>query len=260
MNELERKPYSSESMRVRCPHCRKLYLVQFADIKEARPRFECVQCHERFWLSLPDMDESQEMVGLPIQLKEPVVAPTKPRAGTLAPSSPVKNTEPCPKCFKIVTSGTAECPHCGILINKAKELAFAEEGIPRSETLSNAWKKVLADYGNENLHNEFLRLAQRERNLHYAAAQYGQMMKLMSSDEITRQRIAEVQALASLAVSRTREPLTGRPSRLWQVPLAASAMMIVVGMVVPMFRNMVGVGAAFFFLALAIQIQMRRRS
>jgi hypothetical protein len=35
--------------------------------------------------------------------------------------------------------------------------------------------------------------------------------------------------------------------------------MILVGTFVPVFRNMIGVGAAFLFLALALQIQFRRR-
>src|SRR5258708_4496219 len=141
MNEMERKPYSSESMRVRCPHCRKLYLVQFNDVKEAKPRFECVQCHERFWLSLPDMDLSAELQGLPVKMKEvPQAQVKRPDALT------AKSTEPCPKCFKIVQTGTPECPHCGVLINKMKELAFAEDGMPRSEALATAWKKVLANY------------------------------------------------------------------------------------------------------------------
>ena len=69
-NEMERTPYVSESLRVRCPECRKLYMVQFGDIGEAKPRFECVQCRTRFWLSLPEMDLSRELTGIPLQVKE----------------------------------------------------------------------------------------------------------------------------------------------------------------------------------------------
>src|SRR4051812_46545989 len=78
MRELERKPYSSEALRVRCPHCRKLYMVQYGDVKEAKPRFECVQCHNRFWLAMADMDfTSGEVSGLPIEVKSaPVPRPS----------------------------------------------------------------------------------------------------------------------------------------------------------------------------------------
>jgi hypothetical protein len=259
MNELERKPYSSESMRVRCPHCRKLYLVQYADVKEARPRFECVQCHERFWLSMPDTDVATELTGIPVQMKEAPPAVIKAKRVVAVN----KNSEPCPKCFKLISAGTSECPHCGVLIQKMKDLAFTENTVPHSDGLATAWKKVVADYATDATHAEFLRLCQREQNLAFAAGQYGQMQKLMPSDETTRKRISEVQALASVMVPRSSRArgakLGGDPSRLWQIPLMASVLMMIVGVFVPVFRNMVGVGAAFFFLALAFQIQFRRR-
>lgn len=256
-NEVERTPHAShESMRVRCPQCRKLYLVQYSDIKEARPRFECVQCHERFWLSIPEMDLSGEITGIPVQMKE-VPSAQKPKRTVTA----TRNSEPCPKCFKLVAPGTAECPHCGVLINKVKELAFTEITVPHSEALSTAWKKVVADYGNEAVHDEFMRLAQHESNLGFAATQYNQMQSLMPSDETTLKRLQEVQALGSVMIPTPgrKRKLGGDPSRLWQIPLMAAVLMIIVGMVIPMFRNMVGVGAAFFFLALAFQIQFRRK-
>jgi hypothetical protein len=65
-------------MRVRCPHCRKLYLVQFADVKESKPKFECIQCRSKFWLSLPDMDLSAEITGIPVHVKD-VPRPAGPR-------------------------------------------------------------------------------------------------------------------------------------------------------------------------------------
>lgn len=244
MNEMERKPYSSESMRVRCPQCRKLYMVQFSDVKEAKPRFECIQCHSRFWLSLPDMDLASELIGLPMQVKE---APAK-----------VKTT--CPKCFKAVEAGKTECGHCGIVVAKWKELNFLESGPPRSTELNGAWKKVLANYGDESLHSEFIKLAQHEGNLPYAAIQYGQMQNLMPTDDTTKKRVREVQALGSVLTVKDQTSLPRTPVlRLWQIPLVVSVLMMLVGMVLPVFRNIVGVGAAFFFLALALQLQFGRR-
>lgn len=248
---MERTPYSSESFRVRCPHCRKLYLVQFHDIQEAKPRFECVQCHSRFWLSLPDMDLTNELVGLPLQVKE---VPQKPKA-------PAKETEPCPKCFKPVAINATECTHCGVMISKAKAgLDFVDTIPARSGTLETAWRKVMADYSEEQAHQEFIRMAQTERNLPYAAAQYGQMQKLMPTDEITKRRIQEVQTLASTMLPPRGEPKPKRMyPRLWQIPLLGATILIIVGMYLPMFRQIVGLGAAFLFLGIAMQLQLRRR-
>ena len=226
LQEVERAPYPSESMRVRCPQCRKLYLVQLNDVKEAKPRFECVQCHARFCVSLSEADLHAEITGIPLQMR------------SASPAS--------------------------------------DGGLPRSKDLAAAWKRVIANYTDEALHSDFLRLAHRERNLPYAAAQYGQMLKLMPSDEIALKRIAEVQALGSLVLmpneqlgndkqwteEKRQRPALSTPRRylrLWQVPVLMALIMMILGLLLPVLRNMVGVGAAFFFLALVAQIHFGRR-
>jgi hypothetical protein len=283
-NGMERTPYVTETLRVRCPGCRKLYLVQYHDIQEAKPRFECVQCHGRFWLSLPDMDLTSELTGIPLQVKEAPAAPMrarKPQSG----SGAAAKTEPCPKCFKPNTLSASECSSCGVLLSKARasELAFTEPGVPpHSPQLEAAWKKVIADFNDESLHIEFMKMAERERALPYAAAQYGQMQKLMPTDEVTKRKIAEIQALADTLMppragglfatgsaqaglangqAAGKERFAKKPyARVWQLPLLGAAILIIAGMWIPFFRNLVGVGAAFLFLAVAMQMQFGRRS
>ncbi len=264
--EMERTPFSTDSFRVRCPHCRKLYIVQFADIQEAKPRFECSQCHDRFWLSMPDMDLSSELNGLPLQVKE---APLVKAPAKSSIKSPVRKpavaveTEPCPKCFKPNLVTARECGHCGVLIAKAKAatLSFDEPVPAHSAALKIAWNKVVDDYSDEKLHNDFVRMANAEGKIPYAAAQYGQMQKLMPTDEITRQRIREVRALAQVMVPDRAAKLDRARMypRLWQLPLLGAAILIIVGLTVPMFRNIVGLGAAFLFLGIAMQLQLRKR-
>jgi hypothetical protein len=248
MQEMERTPLSSaESLRVRCPHCRKLYLVQFTDIREAKPRFECVQCRTRFWLSLGDVDLSQELVGLPLQQRE----------------APLKKTEPCPKCFKPVEAGRSDCGACGVVLEKARSTPnFIENMPPHSANLETLWKKVIGNYAEPALHNDFIRACQRERNLAYAGAQYALLIKLMPSDEITQKRLGEIKALgSSLMPSVARgKPQLKSPAyfRMWHFPLMAAVIVIIVGMVLPMFRNLVGLGAMLLFLAMALRIQFRK--
>jgi hypothetical protein len=252
--------FSTESFRVRCPHCRKLYLVQFSDVQEAKPRFECSQCHERFWISLPDMDLSSELIGLPLKVKEaPLLKVPLPAS---SPSVAIE-TEPCPKCFKPNALNARECGHCGVLIAKAKAASLSfDEPIPaHSAVLNGMWQKIVDNYGDEKLHADFIRASERERKIPYAAAQYGQMQKLMPTDEITKQRIKEVQALGETMMPPGKKASL-RPRmypRLWQIPLLGAAILIIVGLALPMFRNIVGVGAAFLFLGIAMQLQLRRR-
>lgn len=247
-----RAPYTAESLRVRCPHCRKLYLVQLGDIREAKPRFECVQCHDRFWISLGEMDLSSELTGLPVQVKEiPQPLPVVPAKIPVSQA-----TEPCPRCFKLVPVGARECGHCGVMISKARVGLDFHEPLPaHSTTLDLAWKRVVDDYENDNVHQEFLRQAQREYNIAYAAAQYGQMAKLMPTDAITRKRVNEVQALGSVMLPPRPERRKARfgYARLWQVPFFGAILLILIGIFIPFFRNLVGVGAAFLFLALALR-------
>ncbi|MGE3681853.1 MAG: hypothetical protein AB7G93_09015 [Bdellovibrionales bacterium] len=273
--EMERTPTSSpefattesagaESLKVRCPQCRKLYLVAFTDIHEAKPRFECVQCRSRFWLSLADVDLSAEVEGLPLPIKAPPLKLREQRREPAVPGPAAKELEPCPKCFRPSPVGAHECPHCGVMIDKLKSgLSFTDSVPAHSNHLNALWKKVVADYANEDAHAEFLRASQRERNLAYAAAQYGQMEKLMPADETTRRRVREIQALGTAMlpppVAKRKRPLPIYRIRAWQIPMIIAVFLMAMGVVSQVFRNMVGVGAAFLFLALALKIHLRRR-
>lgn len=257
-SDLERKPLASDSFRVRCPHCRKLYLVQLNDVHEAKPRFECVQCHSRFWLMMGDLDFREEITGVPLQLKG-----TALKSQVSKSSSTVVQTKPCPKCQKSMAVNAAECIHCGVIFEKLKELAARESLPPHSEGVAGAWRKVIEDYGNEAVHVAFIQMAHRENALAYAGAQYNQLSMLMPADETARRHIREVQALGSMMLpdrDKDKKAYASIPySRVWQVPLAAAVIMMVVGIFLPVFRNMVGVGAAIFFIALALRFQQRPR-
>jgi hypothetical protein len=262
---LESKRSGADSLRVRCPHCRKLYLVQYADIHEAKPRFECVQCHNRFWLSIADIDVQSEIMGIPIQLKE---APPRLKASREVMEAFKGPTEPCPKCDKLNPKDSRECVHCGVLMERHREVVKEAEKpalFRVSPRLENFWQRVLADYTNETLHRDFINACQKENNLIYAASQYAQMQKVMPSDEMASRRIREVQGLAMSFVPEAEKRGEERGYlrgyfRLWQIPLLGAAVLIITGLALPPFRNMAGVGAAFLFLAIALQLQFYKRS
>jgi hypothetical protein len=208
-------------------------------------------------LSLADMDLAGEIQGIPLQVKE---IPAKARPAT-ATAAAVKK-DPCPKCFKPVEVGRNECPHCGVMIDRYRSSMTFQDGVPpHSPTLGALWKRIVADYGDESLHAEFLRACQRERNLPYAGAQYLAMQKLMPTDEATAKRLKEIQALGSIMIPASNPALRVPRfyARLWQVPLMGATIVVIVGMLAPMFRNLVGLGAVLFFVAMALRFQFRRR-
>ncbi len=248
--DIERTQLSSpESLRVRCPHCRKLYLVQYTDIQEAKPRFECVECRDRFWISLSDMDFSTEVDGLPVHVKEP-----PPKSSLKAKNIPGMG-DPCPKCFKLTPRGQPECVHCGVVISKMRELEFKEPVPTHSGHLELLWHKVISAYDMSNAHDDFMRACQADGNLQYAGSLYSQMLKLMPMDEITLKRLDQVKALSTIMMPepKTEPPFWRTSTRLWQVPLMGGVICLVVGMTLPPFRNIAGVGAAFLFLAVALR-------
>lgn len=254
MRDMERTPISTppESLRVRCPHCRKLYLVQYSDIQESKPRFECVECHDRFWISLAEMDFSVEVDGLPLSVKE---APAVAR-GRVSESGA---TEECPKCHKLTPRFAPDCVHCGVVLSKTRKALTFRENLPaHSPRLEQLWHKVIGAYDDVALHDEFIAAAESERALPYAAALYAQMKKLMPVDETTLARLRQIEAMGAAMVPEV--PAKGdvhpwRASRLWQFPLLAGVMLLVIGMSSPAMRNIAGLGAAFVFMA----IVMKRR-
>lgn len=254
MREMERTPISNpESLRVRCPHCRKLYLVQIQDIQESRPRFECIQCHSRFWLELAQIDFRSEVEGIPLPIREPLPARPRPKSDQAAA------TEPCPKCFRAVPAQSTECTHCGVVISKYKGAIedFKESStLPaHSAKLASLWKAVIANYENRSAHDTFLLACQRDDNLAYAGAQYAQMQMLMPSDETTKSRVQQIQKLGLSLIPNGEGSLSSqRPkSRAWQLPIIVGALLIFVGLWMPTFRNMAGVGAAFLFLSYTLR-------
>lgn len=245
-----------ESIRVRCPHCRKLYLVQYNDIQESRPRFECVSCRQRFWISLGEMDFSSEVDGIPITAKE-IPQPSIAKAKVEARAA---ETEPCPKCFKLVAKNSQECTHCGVVIPKYRDaLTFKESTPAHSQQLDGLWQRILAAYDDEARHEEFIKVAQRERNLAYAAYQYAQMKSLMPTDDATARRVRQVQALSEMLLPPREERSTATRAtrrfypRVWQLPLLAGVLLLAVGISISSFRNLAGLGAAFLFLAVALK-------
>lgn len=220
---------ATETLRVRCPNCRKLYLVQYADIQEAKPRFECIQCRSRFWLALDEIDLKSEALGIPIQLKE---SPRKTQVKAQVASEKV-NVEP------FVGSS------------------------PASRELKDMWKQVISDYANEDLHNRFISHCQLQDDLAYAAEMYASMKRLMPSDELTEAYLKRLTTMGSIAMGMqtpSHKGWTGaRLERLAHVPTFLGAALIVMGIAAPLFRNMVGVGAAILFASLAVHFQLRRR-
>ena len=236
--------FSSEALRVRCPHCRKLYLVQRADIRETKPRFECVQCHERFWLATEEIDASQEIVGLPIQVREV--------------SKPLK-VEPCPKCRAPIAVGSLECTSCGVVVSKWRAARSQKSGtVVASDVLQRQWQKVMDDFSHSNTHQDFILACRRHGNLPFAAQQYGHLAQVLPGDDQIRQRLVEIEALSLSEIPVSDKKFRPTMPKIWQVPLILGSVMMFLGLVSPMLRNLMSVGAVLMFLSVTLRWQLNR--
>lgn len=244
-----------DSLRVRCPKCTKLYMVQMRDIHETRPRFECVSCHERFWISYPECLGAEEVTGLRIDQLE-----VKMPAAVVAAAEGLKPSEDnCPKCHKSLQAGMEDCPHCGVIPAKFLGLKTASR-IQGSERLSVQWKKIIDDYENEDLHQQFIKISSMENNLAYASAQYAQLLKLIPHDERAAKMIREIEALVSVPISQTskvRVYATKQKTPRWvQGALVVGAVVVAVGIFVPMLRQLTGFGAVLLFLGAGYKLKI----
>jgi hypothetical protein len=231
-------------------------MVQMRDIHETRPRFECVSCHERFWISYPECAEQEEVTGLRIDQLE-VKAPLVEKATEISDASPM--AESCPKCHKPLQAGMEDCPHCGVIPAKYLSLKTASR-IQGSERLSVQWKKIVDDYENEELHQQFLRISSMENNLAYASAQYAQLLKLIPHDERAAKMIREIETIVAVPISQTskvRVYATKQKTPRWvQGVLIVGAAIVAVGVFFPMLRQLTGLGAVLLFLGAGYKLKI----
>jgi Zn finger protein HypA/HybF involved in hydrogenase expression len=229
-------------------------MVQTADIRETRPRFQCASCHERFWISYPECLGQNEVVGLrldqlEIKLKTPITEEEKAEA----------SASNCPKCHKPLIETMEDCPHCGVIPAKYMSLKTASR-IQGSERLGILWKKIIDNYESETLHQEFIRVSTMENNLAYAGTQYAQLLKLIPHEERALRMIKEIEALVAIPISPTNklriQPAKQKTPRWVQGVLLVGTLLVIAGIVSPMLRNLVGVGAVLLFIGAGYKLKI----
>lgn len=177
------------------------------------------------------------------------------------PVSEEKADKDCPKCHNALDPALEECPHCGVIPKKFLGLKTASR-IQGSERLSVLWKRIIDDYMNDELHQEFLKVSTIENNLAYASAQYAQLLKLIPQEERAQKMIREIEALVAVPISqshsvRVHKVRPGTPGWVQGV-MVAGALMVAIGIFFPLLRNITGLGAVLVFLAVGYRINLFR--
>lgn len=263
------EPNSIEKIKVRCPQCFKLFLVETSDIKESHPQFACSQCQEKFWLSYPEcLGVAGEVLGFPMDF--PIdrgnqafampnfdwvdANPTKSKETSSSLFHTDLLTQPCPKCQEPYQAGEKECKKCGVLIQGYKKNDLEQNTIWAPKEVKESWESVLLNYQDLTVHRQFIRMSQRLGYIDYAAQKYAQMIEIQGeSDGIARQMLQEVKA--RMEFIGTSQPVKiqkrSRVRVFFSFLFVICGVLMAMGYVVPVWRNLMGVGASLLVILLA---------
>ena len=111
----------------------------------------------------------------------------------------------CPKCSYNLTKDMNECPSCGIILSKISD----KESSPDRQVMGNSvllelWKKIVQDYQNEALHEQFIQSSLQYNKLSFASQQYRKMMEVNPLDETSKKMQDKIIQLASFQMLSQR--------------------------------------------------------
>lgn len=242
-------------IKMRCPQCLKLYSVHASEIKESRPKFECMSCKTRFWVPFPECCEQKEIIAFPLTW-----LPTEPNN---APNKEAESFSECPKCGASYRKGDPDCSKCGVIFEKYQKSQLKTEfNLSAPSPLREQWEQVMRQYDNLEAHQRFIRECQIKEELGFASQQYKKMLSIDADDDIASQMLAKIVALTQAPVNfMTAKELKTKLAKRFSISgvmIAASLILMFLGYVFPLLRNIVGVGAAMFFFTLALRFYFRK--
>ncbi|MCB0413017.1 MAG: hypothetical protein KDD50_01705 [Bdellovibrionales bacterium] len=254
-----------EYIYIECPECEKRYVVNCLDVENELPEFVCNKCETAFFVDLNVEDFSQPLRGLKVQEKKDeednalnqdirFFKENKEEHFQLKNGSATEGGA-CPKCDTKYVVGQPECFRCGLILSKS---TAQERGTLISATpeLKQDWLKLITNFTNIELHNGFIERALKEKNLKYAAYRYGQLKKITPDDDITQEMLDRITKLTEAVSGHlVKEPKKTKSKFGVSTYFGIIAVAFVgMGMFLPQFRNLVGVGVALLFLIIAMRL------
>ncbi len=265
MSQLEKENIHQDMLKVRCPQCFKLYNVRTSMLQIEKPKFQCTQCEERFSLQIPESLGMEEVIGFAESWEDSPVAGDSAPHNALVKKSPevideaksevVADTKECEKCGAANSVLTSECGKCGVIFDKYRELKNDPIGAKASQKLKEIWLMVMNHYEDEDLHQEFVRQCRKRNELEYASSRYMKILEASPNEELALKFKNKIQLLVELPVEKAKD----ESKKKFKIPLTSLAMLLssivmFVGYMVPEFRNLMGIGAAFLFITTAIRL------
>jgi len=270
---------SKDQFNVRCPECQKLYAVQTNQVLEAQPKFRCASCTTHFSVPVAQALEADVFVGLPVYTDTTIVENVPAQPGPPAKTALRQlQTEvfSCPKCFAGYAPGDSECTRCGLVFLKFREQKEEERGFSASPEVRELWEVALTRYENFELHQNFINAAWADRSLEYAANNYRRILDVAPHDEMAQKAQRQIVALVNTRFEVVTKAVnekdrkwldnldffqgtvtTLRKIKFTSLIMVMCGALIVMGLMLPHMRNLIGFGTSILFFVLALRYYFR---
>lgn len=266
-----------------------MYRVANREIQSSRPQFQCVGCLSIFSFEYPVADFQQiptKLIALSPAVKEPELKVEAPKVEVAQPKNPwpelpafaqtatvevetpeVKVVDPhfkaCPQCQTLNPKSSPECLRCQVVFAKIETLKSG--AIP---SLVKAWQDLMSDYNNIKRHIDFVDRCEDLQALPFALKKYQALKEAQPQDELAHQVLNSI-VLTKLS-QKANEVVAVRKSREWLSavnwkrviklsPLMIGTLLMTVGIFSHSSRNMVGIGAALWFLTIGFTVILKGR-
>ncbi|MCB0377676.1 MAG: hypothetical protein KDD33_04225 [Bdellovibrionales bacterium] len=184
---------------------------------------------------------------------------------------------PCPACGKEMLIGHKECYSCGVIVERFNSIQH-ERGVKEKvggidhltlehiKQLEHQWKKLVVNYHDQKAHEEFLGYCFKRQALPYAVHCYSRMMDIDGDDDIASMMRRRAFTMISAPIEGTATPekksiVDSRfPFLKWVnwIGIFFSSFCMVSGMMIPQARNLIGLGASFLVIFIALYIFRRK--
>ena len=256
---------SAESLsayQMRCPKCQKLYSAPGEAMRTASSplKFECLvpTCKARYTAHLHNPFSIDGVSTTEIEV------PVRPTRAPIE-RAPLVSEMRCPKCGTRNAIAAAECKTCGIVFAKTRldksetETIVGEISLAGRRELADLWDKVMANYEDQERHDEFVRACFEAECLPYASHKYARILSASPTEEIARSMRKRIVALANHRLDlRSEKPAPKvRLPGLNNLVLIAGGMAMTIGILLPGFKNVASVGFAAILLALGLRFFAR---
>lgn len=212
-----------ETILTRCPSCSKLYNIAEKDISSDSPQFNCVKCESRFWFGFDKKEfhsygaTAISVTSHLVEKKEENIAKTCPKCGARNVSTP--------------GSTSKECSHCGVIFEKVQPnipISEDDSALGGTPKLSDLWEKLMNDFEDLNLHDQFVNQCRSENALPFASKKYGKILSINPHDEIAKIMRNKVIIFASpLPKNQNENPIISLRRILWAGAIVSSLTILI---------------------------------